>query len=447
LLAPLGALAGWRRPGGRFFAVFVPVVAAVHYGVPGAATLATLPGLALGSNLRLMPYLVFGLCVLGALGADALARGDAALRGRPVRAWFIALALTGFAWVVWKAGASGARGLAWSLELQLGLALIVLTAATLVALRWRATGAPMWGAALVVVQLVSVVPPAVAYLPLLERRWLYPDAPALAWLRARADHARVMMPGHVGVLYGLREAHGYDGLTPRRVAELVGSVGTGTAIVRGYLQSPLEGVGSEALSPVAVITSPVVDLLGVRYVMLPPGAAPLWPELRQAYDGPDARVFVNERARPRASLVFRARCADDATARRLVRERALDLGAEVVLSGCVEPPASGPGGGATVADIAVDEPGRVRIATETGAPAWLVLADTWFPGWRARLDGRETTLWRADHAFRAVWVPAGRHEIEMRYAPDSLRVGAAISAVAAAGVLVLLLARRAERAT
>ena len=49
------------------------------------------------------------------------------------------------------------------------------------------------------------------------------------------------MPGHVGLLYGLFEAHGYDGLTPRRIAELVGSVGTGTALVRGYRAEPAGG--------------------------------------------------------------------------------------------------------------------------------------------------------------------------------------------------------------
>ncbi len=446
LLAPLGALAGWRRVGGRFFAGFVLVVAAVHYGLPGAATLATLPGLALGPNLRLMPYLVFGLAVLGAFGVDAIARGEADARGWPLRACFVVLALAGFGWVAANLGSPGARGLAWPLDLQLGLALAGLTAATLLALRWRATGAVAWGVALVALQVVSVVPPAWAYLPAIERRWLYPETPALTWLRTHAGQARVVMPGHVGLLYGLSEAHGYDGLTPRRIAELVGSLGTGTAIVRGYLQNPLEGVGSEALSPVAVLTSPVVDLLGIRYVMLPPGAAPLWPELRLGYDGADARVFVNERALSRAFLVFRARCADDATAQRLVRERALDLRAEVVLAGCITPPASGPAGASAAAEIRAYESARVRIATAADAPGWLVLTDTWFAGWRARLDGRDVPLWRADHAFRAVWVPSGRHEVEMRFQPGSLRLGAAISALAAAGVLALLVGRRREGA-
>jgi hypothetical protein len=45
-----------------------------------------------------------------------------------------------------------------------------------------------------------------------------------------------------------------------------------------------------------------------------------------------------------------------------------------------------------------------------------------------------------------VGVPSGRHEVEMRFQPGSIRLGAAISALAAAGMLVLLVGRRRERA-
>jgi hypothetical protein len=439
LLAPLGVVA--RRPGARFFAGLVAVVAALHYGLPGAAAVAALPGLALGTNLRLMPLLVFGLCALGALGADALARAESGARGRLLRAWFVVLALAGFAWVAAHRGAPGAQAAAFSLEVQLGLALVGLTAAALLALRWRASGAPAWGVALVAVQAVSAAAPALAYLPSVEAGRLYPGTPALAWLREQPP-ARVLMPGHVGVLYGLAEAHGYDGLTPRRVAELVGSVGTGTAIVRGYLQSPLEGVGSEALSPAAVLTSPVADLLGVRYVMLPPGAGPPGPHLALRYDGPDARVFVDGRALPRAFLAPRARCADDATALSLIRERALDLRDEVILAGCATPPPSGPAAAAASVAVMDERPARLRLAATTETPAWLVLTDTWFPGWRARLDGQPTALWRADHAFRAVLVPPGRHEVELAYEPVSLRIGGALSALAGLAVLALLVPLR-----
>jgi len=61
------------------------------------------------------------------------------------------------------------------------------------------------------------------------------------------------------------------------------------------------------------------------------------------------------------------------------------------------------------------------------APGWLVLFDTYYPGWRALVDGKETAIERADVFFRAVPVPAGEHTVEFRYLPRSLVYGIIIS--------------------
>ena len=76
-------------------------------------------------------------------------------------------------------------------------------------------------------------------------------------------------------------------------------------------------------------------------------------------------------------------------------------------------------------------PERVVITADAAAPALLVLTDTHYPGWRARVDGTETEIIRANGLFRAVPVPAGRHEVVFSYEPASLRRGAIVSALAA----------------
>ncbi|HEV8458138.1 MAG TPA: YfhO family protein, partial [Methylomirabilota bacterium] len=68
---------------------------------------------------------------------------------------------------------------------------------------------------------------------------------------------------------------------------------------------------------------------------------------------------------------------------------------------------------------------------DAAAPTWLVLADTWFPGWRAWVDGREQPVWRANYAFRAVRLEPGSHDVVFRYQPGSLLFGLSLSAVAA----------------
>jgi uncharacterized membrane protein YfhO len=80
----------------------------------------------------------------------------------------------------------------------------------------------------------------------------------------------------------------------------------------------------------------------------------------------------------------------------------------------------------------------------------LVLSDTYYPGWRALVDGREQPLVRGDLLFRVVPVPAGQHEVVFRFEPTSIRVGLAITVVAllvAAAGLALASRAHARRRT
>ena len=94
------------------------------------------------------------------------------------------------------------------------------------------------------------------------------------------------------------------------------------------------------------------------------------------------------------------------------------------------------------------QPGRVVIEVKASQPAMLFLGDTHYPGWSARIDGRETPIYRANYLFRAVAIPAGTHTVEFTYAPRSFRIGAMISlltglaVLAALGVLIRAVSRR-----
>jgi uncharacterized membrane protein YfhO len=83
----------------------------------------------------------------------------------------------------------------------------------------------------------------------------------------------------------------------------------------------------------------------------------------------------------------------------------------------------------------------VRAQVDVVSPdgAWLFLADTYDPSWRAYVDGRAARVRLANAMFRAVAVPAGHHQVEMRYEPAPLQVGAAVSLLTGLGVLGFLL--------
>jgi len=77
-----------------------------------------------------------------------------------------------------------------------------------------------------------------------------------------------------------------------------------------------------------------------------------------------------------------------------------------------------------------ERPERWRIDFDAPEPGYLFLSEAYYPGWMFILDDSvELEPLRANHAFRAVRAPAGRHSLEMVYRPSSFRIGTAISLV------------------
>jgi hypothetical protein len=69
----------------------------------------------------------------------------------------------------------------------------------------------------------------------------------------------------------------------------------------------------------------------------------------------------------------------------------------------------------------------------------LVLTDNYYPGWKAFVDGKETSIYRANYTFRAIVVSQGQHKIHFVYNPGSVRVGGIVSIVSGLSVLLLFI--------
>jgi len=156
--------------------------------------------------------------------------------------------------------------------------------------------------------------------------------------------------------------------------------------------------------------------------------------------GPPERVGAanlqrNPGALPRARLVGRpSYVADRRAAARAIRR--VDPRERLVVEDPDRPLAAeaAPAGRAT---ILRDEPERVEVETDSAAPAYLFLADTYDPGWSATVDGHPAPIRPAQVAFRAVYLPPGGHIVAFAYRPAGFRAGLAISV---AGLLATLLA-------
>lgn len=85
------------------------------------------------------------------------------------------------------------------------------------------------------------------------------------------------------------------------------------------------------------------------------------------------------------------------------------------------------GGPASAGPIVEDGPNRIKFNLKAPQGTWIVLADSWYPGWQIDVDGERGSLYPAFVALRGAWVPAGTHEIQMSYHPTSFYSGAALS--------------------
>jgi hypothetical protein len=78
----------------------------------------------------------------------------------------------------------------------------------------------------------------------------------------------------------------------------------------------------------------------------------------------------------------------------------------------------------------------ISANVEAAAPSLVVLAQTHYPAWRAYVDGMPVAIHRANYACQAVLVPAGLHRVELRYEDRALKVGAWVSLVTLAALIV-----------
>jgi uncharacterized membrane protein YfhO len=88
--------------------------------------------------------------------------------------------------------------------------------------------------------------------------------------------------------------------------------------------------------------------------------------------------------------------------------------------------------------IVAYEPGYVRINATVQRDAYLVLSDTYYPGWEGYVDGKRETVLRANYVLRALFVPKGNHTFEFKYEPTSFKLGIAVTALTALLLLALV---------
>ncbi len=97
-------------------------------------------------------------------------------------------------------------------------------------------------------------------------------------------------------------------------------------------------------------------------------------------------------------------------------------------------------------EIVKYSPNEVIIKTVVAEkPKFLFLSDTYYPGWKVFVDGRRDRIYKANFAFRAVYLAPGEHEVRFIFDPFTFKFGAAISIATLAAIAAYLVFMRRKK--
>ncbi len=503
VLAAIGLFAGRRaEPGAPPYRAILGLLALVSltfaFGLPAYAVLYYLfPNLnQLHTPFRWVWPLTFCVAALAAFGVDALAQAKRArwpigiggalsatgaliLAGLLVsRAAYDTLAPLVEEVYAGLAGASSAFPDArtfYSYQFWNGLALglFALAAGGVILLsraRWRLPqrlgGGPLWSALAVAVIAVDLLAAGWGFNPAADPAWLDFTPASIHWLRDRMaaegpfryttfDQGERPLHANSTWRYGLHDTRGYDSMIPRQYTAYMGLI----APQGGLLHNRIDPVGADHAGALA---SPLLDLLNVRYVVSDSaiaGADALGYD--EVYADSAVTIYQNRDALPRAYTLpyhdlTQEVCgavpdsfatiitspAFETDPRRVVIEGFPDADTcEVAYDWPTPEHEAEPQPAAITAYGAVE----VTVNAQVERASWLVLADSYYPGWRAfvRPRGAEEDAERAldvrlvNGNFRGVRLEPGDWTVRFRYSPPSFQVGAFASFLS--GMLVLFL--------
>jgi hypothetical protein len=166
---------------------------------------------------------------------------------------------------------------------------------------------------------------------------------------------------------------------------------------------------------------------------------------RTVYDTDGVRVLEAKQWLPRAYIVHGVQLlSSESAVLERMQEPSFDPHSTVLLEGT--PDASDPNLDPTLAAdgrrvqstslaprvmedarVQTDTANRLIVAVDTPSSGFLVLSENYAPGWQALVDGSPERIYRADYAFRAVSVPAGSHQVELRYDSRAFDLGVLLS--------------------
>jgi hypothetical protein len=250
--------------------------------------------------------------------------------------------------------------------------------------------------------------------------------PAVEYLKSVADTSRFRifgLPGafewRYGQYHGLEIVDGWTDNEMRIFREYRGN---------DYQRNPNLFAGLRQNPDGSLSGSVFFDMLNVEYLAF------------RTEQAPGIQLARNASVLPRAWFVPQWEAVTDSQALNLIKMPGFNPRSMAYVSG--ESATSGgaaPDSGMELVRATETEWGYNRHVYTVNAPTAgvLVVSELWFPHWKAKVDGRDVPVLRANFAFRGIVLEPGSHEIEFVYRSPWLRTGFLVSLLSAISLVVL----------
>jgi hypothetical protein len=239
-----------------------------------------------------------------------------------------------------------------------------------------------------------------------------------------------ILPANMWVPFKISSIAGYDGLYPLTMAKLLAVANS----------DDINAAPQPRWGTINKFNSGVLDASNTRFILAtklkegvlsPEGKVNYLlqtPNLKEVYSDNFVAVLENQDRLPRAYLADKVIKASDSGMLAAIVDKSFPLENTAITESFEFNNPDATAGG--IVDYQQITNSHVQIRTQTEKDTYLVVLDGFYPGWKAFVDNRETTIHRTNYAFNGIMLPAGDHTVNFRYQPDSILYGSLISSAA-----------------
>jgi len=276
------------------------------------------------------------------------------------------------------------------------------------------------------------------FTPFFDKNLIFPKTPVLDFLMSQEKPFRVtgnkVIPMNMRMAYGLESPEGYDAVYPAWIAKILAALNDASSTAKftrryGFVDRE---------------DSRLLDLFNTKYFLAiklddrgspdkeGKNLLPVFnnPKFKKVFEDKTVVVLENKNVLARAFMVYDWDVILDGNQQidKLLDEK-YPLSKKIILNEDVAGISRSPNPPPGKVSYEVYKENSSILNINTPESGILFVSDTFYPGWKAYLDGKETKIYRADFAFRAVVIPQGTHKVEFKYLPESFYTGLRVSAI------------------